>query len=53
MEFKKSFICSIGHSIGKDLVGHLRYSYHEAKEVPSNNDDVKVENISFDMVYKF
>jgi hypothetical protein len=53
MEFKESYVCGIGHKITKNMVAHLRYGYHKAKEVPINNDNVKVDNISFDMMYKF
>jgi hypothetical protein len=53
MEFKESYMCGIGHSLGKNLAGHIRYAHHKAKEVPSDNDGVKVDTISFDLVYKF
>ena len=53
MEFKESYMVGVGHSFNKDMVAHLRYGYHKAKEVPMNNDNVKVNNLSLDMVYKF
>lgn len=53
MEFKESYMVGVGHSLGKNMIAHLRYSYHKAKEVPINNDNVKVENISLDFTYKF
>ena len=53
MEFSKSFMMGIGHAIGDHAVAHLRYGYHEAKEVPTNNDGVTVNNVSLDFVYKF
>jgi hypothetical protein len=53
MEFKESYMIGVGHSLGKNISTHLRYSYHKAKEVPINNDNVKVKNISLDFVYKF
>jgi len=53
MEFKESYLVGVGHLLGENMVVHLRYGYHKAKEVPINNDNVKVKNLSFDMVYKF
>ena len=53
MEFKESYMIGVGHALGENMAAHLRYGYHKAKEVPINNDNVKVENISLDMVYKF
>jgi hypothetical protein len=53
MEFKESYMVGVGHALGKDMTAHLRYGYHKAKEVPINNDDVEVQNISLDVVYKF
>jgi len=53
MEFKESYMLGVGHALGDDIVAHIRYGYHKAKEVPINNDKVKVENISVDIVYKF
>jgi hypothetical protein len=53
MEFKESYMCGVGHSLGENLTSHLRYAHHKAKEVPSNNDNVKVDTISIDLVYKF
>jgi predicted porin len=43
----------IGHELGKNMATHLRYGYHKAKEVPMDNDNVKVNNVSLDLVYKF
>ena len=53
MEFKESYMVGVGHALGKNITAHLRYGYHNAKEIPINNDNVKVENISIDMLYKF
>ncbi len=53
MEFKESYMLGVGHSLGENMVAHLRYGYHKAKEISINNDNVKVENISLDMVYTF
>jgi hypothetical protein len=52
MEFKESYMLGIGHAIGKAMV-HLRYRYSKADEIPSNNPDVKVDNLSLDVAYKF
>jgi len=53
MEFKESYMVGIGHDLGDDMALHLRYGYHKAKEVPMNNDNVEVQNLSLDVVYKF
>jgi len=53
MEFKRSYMCGVGHEVTDNMVAHLRYTHHEAKEVPMNHDNVKVNTISFDMVYSF
>jgi hypothetical protein len=53
MEFKESYMIGIGHKLGENITTHLRYGYHKAKEVPIDNDNVKVENISLDVIYKF
>jgi len=53
MEFKESYMFGVGHALEEHTVVHLRYGYHKAKELPLNNDNVKVENISLDLVYKF
>ena len=53
MEFKETYMCGVGHSLGDDLTVHLRYIHQKAKEVPINNDNVKVDTLSFDLVYKF
>jgi len=53
MEFKESYMLGVGHALGKDVVAHVRYGYHKAKEIPIDNDNVKVKNLSFDLVYKF
>ena len=53
MEFKESYMMGVGHSLGENMLAHLRYGYHKAKEVPINNDNVKVENLSFDLLYRF
>ena len=53
MEFKESYMVGVGHDLGDDMALHLRYGYHKAKEVPMNNDNVEVQNLSLDVVYKF
>jgi len=53
MEFKESYTLGVGHHFGKRLSAHLRYSYHEAKEIVSRNDHVKVEAISINGIYRF
>ena len=53
MEFKETYMLGVGHSLGKNMATHLRYVYQKAKEIPLNNDNVKVQNISLDLVYKF
>ncbi len=53
MEFKNSYMCGVGHKITDNIVAHLRYTHHEAKEVPMNHDNVKVDALAFDMVYTF
>jgi len=53
MEFKNSFMFGVGHKITDDIVAHVRYTHHEAKEVPMRHDNVKVDALAFDMVYSF
>ena len=53
MEFKNSYMCGVGHEILEGVVAHIRYTHHEAKEVPMNQDNVKVDAFTFDMVYSF
>jgi len=53
MEFKESYMVGIGHALGKHTTTHLRYGYHKAKEIPIDNDNVSVRNLSFDVIYKF
>jgi len=53
MEFKRSYMCGIGHKVIDNMVVHLRYAHHEAKEVPMNHDDIKVDAVTIDMVYSF
>lgn len=53
MEFKESYMLGVGHSLSDNTVVHLRYGYHKAKELPVDNDNVKVENITFNLVYAF
>lgn len=52
MEFKESYLFDMGKKFDDFLV-HFRYSKHKAKEVPINNDNVKVENLSFEVEYLF
>ena len=51
MEFKNSYMLDVGKKFG-DVLVHLRYAKHKAKEVPISND-VNVENISFEVGYGF
>jgi len=53
MEFKESYMIGVGHELGENMETHLRYGYHKAKEVPMDNDNVKVNNLSLDFVYRF
>ena len=53
MEFKETYMVGVGHELGENVAAHLRYVYQKAKEVPMNNDNVRVDNLSFDLVYKF
>ena len=51
MEFENSYMFDVGKKFG-DVLVHLRYAKHKAKEVPISND-VNVENISFELSYGF
>jgi len=53
MEFKNSYMCGVGHKVTDNIVAHVRYTHHEAKEVAMNHDNVKVDAFTFDMVYTF
>jgi Ni,Fe-hydrogenase III component G len=53
MEFKQSYMLTIGHNITDKISSHIRYIHHNAKEVPIDNDNVKVDNITFNIVYRF
>ena len=53
MEFKESYMVGVGHNLGENMATHLQYGYHKAKELPSNNDNVKVNNLTFDFIYRF
>jgi len=53
MEFKESYILGIGHNLHKDLSVHLRYGYHTAKEVPSDHDNVHLETLSINGIFRF
>jgi len=53
MEFKSSYMCGVGHKVADNMVAHLRYTHHEAKEVPMNHDHVKVDAFTFDIIYNF
>lgn len=52
MEFKNTYMAGIGKEFGDTLV-HLRYINQEAKEVPMNHDNVKVDNWALEVEYKF
>jgi len=53
MEFKQTYMCGVGHKLGENMSMHLRYVHHNAKEVPIGNAGVKVDVVSFDMLYTF
>lgn len=53
MEFKRSYMGRLGFRLYKDLSFHINYGYHVAEELPIKNNNVKVQNISFDFVLKF
>jgi hypothetical protein len=52
MEFSKSYMFSISKEFGNTLIA-LRYIKQFAKEVPIDNDNVKVSNISVKVEYRF
>ncbi len=52
MEFKESYMFGVGHKVGSTMV-HLRYKHSKAKEIVSNNDNVKVDALSLNISYKF
>jgi hypothetical protein len=52
MEFKESYMLGVGHKVGSTMV-HLRYKHSKAKEIVSNNDNVKVDALSLNISYKF
>lgn len=52
MEFKESYMFDVGKKFD-NVTLHLRYARHKAKEVPIQNDNVKVENIAFEVGYGF
>lgn len=52
MEFKESYMFDIGKKY-EDFLLHIRYAKHKAKEVPIDNDNVNVENLSFEVEYTF
>lgn len=52
MEFKKTYMCGVGRSFKWGDI-NLKYIYQKAKELPINNDNVTVKNISLNIVYRF
>jgi len=52
MEFKSSYMLDVGKKFG-DVLVHLRYAKHKAKEVPISHDNVSLENIAFEISYGF
>ena len=52
MEFKYSFMIGLGYKY-KNINTHLKYSYHKAKELPINNDNVKISAYSVSIDYIF
>jgi hypothetical protein len=53
MEFKSTYMYGVGYSFNKNLSANLRYIYQKAKELPINNDNVKVESLFFSILYNF
>ena len=53
MEFKETYMTGVKFNINKSISTRLKYIYQKAKEIPMDNDNVKVQNISLDFIYKF
>jgi len=52
MEFDRTYVVGVGKSIG-DFVVRMQYIYQRAKEMPVNNDNVRVQVFRFIANYKF
>jgi hypothetical protein len=52
MAFERSTLLTVGKEFSNVLV-HLRYAKHYAKEVPIANDNVEVNTLSLDVTYRF
>ena len=52
MEFDRTYAVGVGKSIG-DFVVRMQYIYQRAKEMPANNDNVRVQVFRFIANYKF
>ncbi len=52
MEFDKTYMIGVGRHFG-DVDLSVKYVYQEATEIPIHNDNVKVENVIFQLGYRF
>jgi len=52
MEFDRTYAVGVGKSIGGFVV-RMQYIYQRAKEMPVNNDNVRVQVFRFIANYKF
>ena len=53
MEFKRTYMLGIGYDLNKNTTARLRYIYQKAKEIPIDNNNVKVNNLTLNLIYKF
>lgn len=53
MSFKRTAMLSVGKEIGDDVLVHLRYVKHYAKEVPAEHNGVEVDILSLEFSYTF
>ena len=53
MEFKETYMCGVGYPFNRNLSANLRYVYQKAKELPINNNNVEVKNLSLTLLYSF
>ncbi len=52
MEFDETYMFGVGKHFG-DLDVTLKYIYQEATEIPTQNENVKVKNVIFQLGYRF